>query len=283
MSKNKRGYELTVFGPGEPHLTLIVGVHGDELVPVRAAAALLNNLPASRLLRAVQLVVANPRACSARTRYIETDLNRSFSGEGDGNSHEQRLAREIVSTLPETPFMVDLHSTDFPVPAYGVIAHTAVQEPPTIPALTPIQDYIAVDFPCLISAYPGAQAFEVGHDRDPRTEVFARDLIRTLLTQSGCLDGPSPPPPTVRVHRVTDLIRKKDFATLADLRDFQLIRAGELLGIGSDGTERCATRDCVPVWVNHPTAIRLAESVSIPTGTPSERRRSESTPSGEPS
>ena len=273
-----------MFGPGEPHLTLIVGVHGDELAPVRAATTLLRGLPTSRFLRAVQLVIANPGACAIRRRYVETDLNRAFSGVAEDGSYEQRLAHEIATTLPATPFMVDIHSTDFPVPAYGVIALDPSGGLATAPSLTPTGHYVAVDFPCLISAFPGAQAFEVGCDHDPRTEVVARELMHHLLTQSGCLDDPPRPQlSSVQVHRITDLLHKKGFATLAELHDFQAIRAGETLGFALDGVERCAVEDCVPVWVNHPTAIRLAESISVSTRSPLEDRSPEQGLGGKPS
>jgi predicted deacylase len=100
--------DVTVHGPGdEPEVTVVGGVHGDEPSGVEVVRRLRE--ADLDLRRRVQFVIANPPAVEAGERYLDSDLNRSFPGDLDGD-REERLAARLCSLAGETPTL-SLHST----------------------------------------------------------------------------------------------------------------------------------------------------------------------------
>ncbi|MEF8978842.1 MAG: succinylglutamate desuccinylase/aspartoacylase family protein [Haloarculaceae archaeon] len=95
-------------GDGDPEIAVVGGIHGDEPCGVTAIETLLSERPAVE--RPVRLVVANEEALAAGERYLDDDLNRSFPGETDADSHEKRLAARLTDVL-EGCVTVSLHST----------------------------------------------------------------------------------------------------------------------------------------------------------------------------
>lgn len=95
-------------GPGEPEVAVVGGIHGDEPCGVRAVERLVEEAPAVE--RSVLLVVANERAVEHGTRYVDTDLNRSFPGDPDADSYEGRVAAELTERLADCTTLA-LHST----------------------------------------------------------------------------------------------------------------------------------------------------------------------------
>ncbi|WP_255149285.1 succinylglutamate desuccinylase/aspartoacylase domain-containing protein [Halorarius halobius] len=95
-------------GEGEPEIAIVGGIHGDEPCGKRAVEGLLD--ADLDVTRPVKLVVANEEALERNERYVEEDLNRAFPGDPDGDTHESRLAHELLQELRgQTVF--SLHST----------------------------------------------------------------------------------------------------------------------------------------------------------------------------
>ncbi|ELY57694.1 M14 family metallopeptidase [Natronolimnohabitans innermongolicus] len=87
--------DVTVRGPGaEPEVVVVAGVHGDERSGIRA----VNRLREADLdlQRGVAFVLANPEAIEAGERYLDSDLNRVFPGDPDGDREERIAARHCV-------------------------------------------------------------------------------------------------------------------------------------------------------------------------------------------
>lgn len=55
-------------------------------------------------------IIANPKAYSARKRFIETDLNRSYRRNGK-KSYEEERADEIYKLAQGYDFVIDIHTT----------------------------------------------------------------------------------------------------------------------------------------------------------------------------
>lgn len=89
----------------------IVGQHGNEKLPIRAADTLINQ---------IEVIVANPKAVSAGVRYLETDLNRSFPGDNLGK-YEERLAAELKNRLEEFGEVVDFHTATCGTPLFAIV------------------------------------------------------------------------------------------------------------------------------------------------------------------
>jgi predicted deacylase len=103
--------DVTTHGPGEPKVAIVGGIHGDEPSGVRAVERLRTAARADDLdLRAaIKLVIANPPAIAAGKRYLDSDMNRSFPGDPEGN-REQRLAARLAAET-EGLITLSLHST----------------------------------------------------------------------------------------------------------------------------------------------------------------------------
>ena len=99
--------DVTVRGPGEIEVVVVAGVHGDERSGIRA----VNRLREADLdlQRGVGFVLANPAAIEAGERYLDSDLNRVFPGDPDGN-REERLAARLCEFV-EGRTTLSLHGT----------------------------------------------------------------------------------------------------------------------------------------------------------------------------
>ncbi len=90
-------------------LLIIGATHGDELLGTKLYARLLEKR--SPLLENIDFIIGNPRAYTAKKRFIECDLNRSYRSSGD--AYEERRAREIHEyiALTEPDLIIDMHTT----------------------------------------------------------------------------------------------------------------------------------------------------------------------------
>ncbi|WP_135828833.1 M14 family metallopeptidase [Halorussus halobius] len=95
-------------GDGRPRVAVVAAIHGDEPCGVRAMERLLEDPPA--VDRPVKFVVANERALDRGVRYVDEDLNRAFPGDPDADTHEGRLAAELVAEIRDCT-VLSLHST----------------------------------------------------------------------------------------------------------------------------------------------------------------------------
>ncbi|MEW6248984.1 MAG: succinylglutamate desuccinylase/aspartoacylase family protein [Nitrospirota bacterium] len=78
-------------------MIFVTAIHGDEIVPTVCLAE--NNLPQ---------VVANPKAACLFKRFIDKDLNKSFGS--DGNSYEEKRAKELLKIIPQNEIVIDFHT-----------------------------------------------------------------------------------------------------------------------------------------------------------------------------
>ncbi|MEF8853523.1 MAG: succinylglutamate desuccinylase/aspartoacylase family protein [Haloarculaceae archaeon] len=96
------------FGAGDPEVAVVGGIHGDEPCGVRAVEHFVDAEPA--VDRPVAFVLANEEAVERDVRYVESDLNRAFPGDPDGETHEERLAHAIGEAVGDCTTLA-LHST----------------------------------------------------------------------------------------------------------------------------------------------------------------------------
>jgi len=68
----------------------------------------------------VRLIVANEAALDAGVRYLDADLNRSFPGDPDAESHEARLADELLDALDGCSTLA-IHSTQSYAEPFAVV------------------------------------------------------------------------------------------------------------------------------------------------------------------
>lgn len=87
---------------------LIVGsTHGHEKIGLRVIEELTKlNLDSNQ----VEFIVGNPKASELGVPFTESDLNRIFPGNQDGN-YEERRAFELTEKILQADLVIDLHST----------------------------------------------------------------------------------------------------------------------------------------------------------------------------
>ena len=94
-------------------VTISGGVHGNELIGIYLVKTLQKELPSYENI-GVDLLLANPKAIKECRRYIDKDLNRSFTKEAlsqDSPIYEYERAKVIKERLASTDFLIDLHTT----------------------------------------------------------------------------------------------------------------------------------------------------------------------------
>lgn len=90
-------------------VTILAAMHGDEVYGIELFKAFVDKYP--YLMDYVSLVIGNKKAVAAHTRFIDTDMNRSFGLEANNTETREitRIKRELVAIAPD--FIVDVHTT----------------------------------------------------------------------------------------------------------------------------------------------------------------------------
>ncbi len=90
-------------------VTISGGVHGNELIGIYLVKLLRQESPHYEL--EVDYLLANPKAIEECRRYIDYDLNRSFSHFEDSPVYEFERAKVLRQRLQKSDFLIDLHTT----------------------------------------------------------------------------------------------------------------------------------------------------------------------------
>lgn len=98
--------------------TYVIGaMHGDEVFGLKILGALreINNPN-------IKTQIGHPEAVAKHRRYLEADLNRSFST--SNNNKESKIARAICSEIDqyEPNYILDIHSSVSPVRKVAIVA-----------------------------------------------------------------------------------------------------------------------------------------------------------------
>ncbi len=90
--------------------TIMAITHGDEVGGLWALNTFLANLQPDTITAPIAVILGNVAASKAGRRYLEKDLNRSFSAKGDFS--EIKRAQELADhVLSQTAFLLDIHQT----------------------------------------------------------------------------------------------------------------------------------------------------------------------------
>jgi predicted deacylase len=84
-------------GNGDAELAVVACMHGEELCGKKALEKFLEN--GIDLEKPVKFIFANEEAMQEGDRFLDTDLNRCFPGDPESESHEERLAAELMEEL----------------------------------------------------------------------------------------------------------------------------------------------------------------------------------------
>lgn len=65
-------------------------------------------------------IIGNPEAMMLNTRFIETDLNRSFPGDPNG-TYEERRAHQLIPHLNQADLVIDIHQSYSTTPDFMIV------------------------------------------------------------------------------------------------------------------------------------------------------------------
>jgi predicted deacylase len=233
----------------DPDVAVVAGVHGDEPCGPRGVDAFLADPPTFR--RPVRFVVANERALERGVRYVDEDLNRAFPGDADADSHERRLAADLLSTV-ENCTTLALHSTQSYAGPFALV-DTVDPEKATLCTRLPIDAVVetAAYAGGRLIDYPGTVEVECGRQWSEAAAANATDLIEAFLGATGVLPSAIPEPdPDVPVFRLTDRVPKApaaDYEVFVD--NFERVAPGVPFA-SADGDERVAEDPFYPILMS---------------------------------
>lgn len=236
--------ELLPDRPAEDAAVTVIsaGIHGDETAPLELLGTLAARLEAGllRLAAPALLIIGNPPAIGQATRYVDTNLNRLFRHDVEGDSDEHRRARLLMDEVaaffarhdPErtrTRLHYDLH-TAIRTSRYPRFAVEPFSATPTVPeqwqalAGAGIQAVLSQHshswtFSHFSRHYLGAQGFtlELG-----QVAPFGHNDLRPLAPMATLLEALLAARPAPRAAVGTMTFFKVEHELLRVSRDFEL-------------------------------------------------------------
>ncbi|WP_439027344.1 succinylglutamate desuccinylase [Haloarchaeobius sp. DT45] len=234
-------------GEGEPELAVVAGIHGDEPCGVRAVERLVDEQPSVR--RPVKLVVANEEALAQGVRYLETDMNRTFPGDPDADTHEGRLAAAVQAEVDDC-LAFSIHSTRShaePFAVYDEMTQYVTEVIPRLPVAAVVETGDSVDGRLttsvdVIEVEAGLQGTEAAAENADR-------LTRAFLTATGALpgDAPAKPIPHFRLRERIPKVPADRYEVFVE--NFQRVDPGTTFA-AADGDEQVADSEFYPVLLS---------------------------------
>ncbi|MFD1686623.1 succinylglutamate desuccinylase/aspartoacylase domain-containing protein [Halobellus litoreus] len=232
-----RIYEL---GEGTPEVAVVGSVHGDEPCGQRAIERFVAGEPSVE--RPVKLVVANEEALDAGLRYLDEDLNRAFPGDPKAESHEGRLAHDLVREL-RGKTVLSLHSTQSYAEPFALVDEVDAVSRAICPHLP--MEYLVETGPFSTGRLiDHAHTIEVecGLQGSEEAATNAYWILRAFLSATGVLPAPveGDVEPPLSLHR-----RDEDEVTVFRLLDQIPKNPAEEYRIFVDNFQRVAPGDTV--------------------------------------
>ncbi|WP_254535027.1 succinylglutamate desuccinylase/aspartoacylase domain-containing protein [Halomarina litorea] len=235
-------------GEGEPEVAVLAAVHGDEPCGVHAVETILSESP--DVERPVKFVVANERALARGVRYTEEDLNRIFPGDPDADTHERRLAHELLQEIRDC-ITFSMHSTQSYDDPFAVVEETDTLTETVCPYLSVDAVVEATGFTeGRLVEYADVVEVECGLQGTERAAENAVTLVREFLAAVGALPGGEPEEREIPIFRLSHLVPKRpaeDYAVFA--ANFERVPAGEPYA-AIDGEHLVAEESFYPILMS---------------------------------
>ncbi|MFC6872834.1 M14 family metallopeptidase [Halobellus marinus] len=239
-----RIYEL---GEETPEVAVVGSIHGDEPCGERAIERLLADEPTVE--RPVKLIVANEEALDAGVRYLDEDLNRAFPGDPNAETHEGRLAHDLLREVRGTT-VLSLHSTQSYAEPFALIDEVDAVSRSVCPHL-PIEHLVETGKFSRGRLIEHAHTIEVecGLQWSEEAATNAYWIARAFLAATGVLaapiEGDAEPPLSlhrrdadeVTVFRLLDQIPKAPAERYeVFVNNFQRVRRGDPVAAADSDT-----------------------------------------------
>jgi len=241
---------VETLGDGEPEVAIVGSIHGDEPCGSVAIEALLDaDLDVER---PAKLIVANERALRRNVRYVDEDLNRAFPGSPDADTHEGRLAHDLLGEIRGCEIL-SLHSTQSHPEPFALVDELDGQARSVCPYLSveALVETAGYSGGRLIS-YPDVIELESGLQGSDAAAGNAERLAREFLVSVGVLSGGTEPPShhPISVFRLDQQIPKPEAERYeAFVENFERVAEGERFA-AADGKPLVAEYPFYPILLS---------------------------------
>ncbi|WP_415382378.1 succinylglutamate desuccinylase/aspartoacylase family protein [Halosimplex sp. TS25] len=240
---------IETLGDGEPEIAVVGGIHGDEPAGVEAVEHFMETRP--DVARPVKLVIANEEAVDRGVRYVEADLNRSFPGRADGQSHEIRLAHALGEEVGDC-LTLALHTTHSYEGMFALVDEVRDLARDICPRLS-VDAVVETGHAegRIFEVAPDTIEVECGYQGSDQAARNARQVTREFLAATGALPAEQTPHQTdLPVFRLGDPVPKVAAETYEVFVDnFEEVFAGERIA-AADGEAVIADTDFHPVLLS---------------------------------
>jgi len=241
---------VETLGEGEPEVAIVGGIHGDEPCGPAAVEAVLDADLDVR--RPAKLIVVNEKALSRGVRYVDEDLNRAFPGAPDADTHEGRLAHDLLTEIRGCEIL-SLHSTRSYAAPFALVSEMDGYARSICPYLSveAVVGTAQYSDGRLIS-YPEVVEVECGLQRSAVAAENGKRLAREFLVATGVLSGDEEPPrhhplPVFQLKKHISKPRADEYEVFAE--NFERVAEGERFA-AADGEPLYADRPFYPVLLS---------------------------------
>lgn len=233
-----------------PRILLNSCTHGSE----RVGLQVIKYFKKVNILRGTLVVnIANEQAVKSRKRFIGSDLNRVFPGKKEGN-HEERLAYQMKPFIEAFDVVVDIHSTESGVSSSLIVTKLSQQTKEIIKAVAPEKVLYMNTKPktlnALISSAKVGVAFEYGKDKDKKTYTETVQGVRRLLQHYSMIKSEITKKSITKTE-FYEIYEKEEkpsgFEISSSIKNFHLVKKGELVGANKKGEKIYAKESFYPV------------------------------------
>jgi succinylglutamate desuccinylase len=236
--------------PG-PTIGLFAGVHGNETAGIWA---LQNITPELKLTKgSVYIVYANPPAIEKNVRMVTKNLNRCFVSSNNGESYEDKRARELMEILDECDTLLDLHMFYEPGEPFAICEDNSLSVAAVLPLKIVSTGWVATE-PGATDGYmysQGKQALcvECGGIPEAKEKVaFAEEIVWRFLQYYDVVEKRYEEEKykqnLVAVKRAQHKTNES-FTLLPNFRDFQSLAPGQLIARDEAQEFHAGENECI--------------------------------------
>jgi len=234
-------------GSGSPRVAVVGGIHGDEPAGEEIVERLIAELAVDA--GTVQLLIANEPALAAGERYTQTDLNRAFPGDPDGNEYESALATRLVRILDGADAVLAIHTSRSVPPPFAIYSDLTESVRRTVTAL-PVEyvvDAGALRGTTMDSTIPHTVSIEAGMQGSEEAVDFGLGCAYAFLRAHGVLRDEEPTFAEKRIVRAREEVPKGGGEPHLYYRNFEEIPEGEVFARDDEYTHRVHSKGIVPI------------------------------------